>query len=232
MKFTLNTFKYLDLAERNLRNPDWFAQNQQMYLDNVKAPMSFMIDLMDLRLGDYVSGMRFSHRSIANPKVPQNKQLDQGFVKDYSRFYLSDKTASLYEMSPGIFFQLGSKVRGSHSGAGLYEVSSRQMKAYRQAIFHDYEKVRRLLLSKKFIKSWGVIRGETYKRFPKDYSPNHPSAEFMWLKQFYFNKPLLRQSVIKKNFINDFVSDLENGIEVFQWIRETVKAHENYLWMQ
>jgi uncharacterized protein (DUF2461 family) len=232
MRFTNYTFKYLDQAEKNYLNPDWFAQNEQMYIENVKAPMTFMIDLMDLRLGDYVSGIRFSHRSLTNPKVPKNKQLDQGFVKDYSRFYLSDKNSSLYESHPGIFFQLGSKARGSYSGAGLYELSSRQRTAYRENILFDYKKVREMLLSKEFVKSWGVIKGETYKRFPKDYSPRHPAAEFLWLKQFYFNKTPLRHSVIKKNFINDFVSDLENGIEVFQWIRETVTTKESYLWMQ
>lgn len=224
--FNTNTFRYFDSANENMRDPKWFTQNRELYEKNVKEPMNFLLNIISLELEDSLNGIDINKRMVTRPLRPKNKQLENGINKDFSYFTISEKRTSLFEWNPGIHFQIGHKADDNLIGVGLYMVSSRQMKLMRDAFFYGYENINKIIENKKFKSAWGEMAGEEYKRFPKDFDPDHPSAKFINKKQFYFSKNFKRTEIKSKDFAQKLVKDLKLAMPYFQWVRETVGVYQ------
>lgn len=226
MKFSRKTFDYFDQAHKNASKKEWFEHNRALYEDHVFAPFQYLIQRIDLELGDSLEEIEVSPRRICRPLRPSNKALEKGFVKDFISIDIAQKKSSLFEWNPGFHLQLGSLEDDNLIGGGLYMVSGRQIKRLREGFFHEYASVEKMMRKKDFIASWGEIKGERYKRFPKAYSQEHPSGNLIGFKQFYFSKSPKRSKVVGKNFIDDTIKDLRSSLELLSWLRETVGIYK------
>ncbi len=221
--FSLKTFQYFDLAEKNKMNKNWFEKNKSLYEDHVKEPFSIFIQQLDLRVGDQISRIELSPKKISRPLRAANKQgPGQGIIKTETHVSFAEKKISLYEWNPGIYIQIGQRPDDNFIGTGLYMVSSRQLKLMRSRIDQNYGEFHAILNHKKLKKVWGGLKGETYTRFPKEFDPSAPSAEYLWFKQFYLGRELSRKDVIHKDFFKHSIDDIELTIPFFSWIRNTV----------
>jgi len=225
MSFTRKTFKYFDTALEHRHDEGWFQANRSFYEDVVKAPMTELVESLDKALGHKFKKIKFSSRSIANPRVPVNRRRENGSVKDFTKLHFCQKRSSVFEWNPGIYIHFGSKEQETFFAGGLYMVSSRQMKEYREKVYHDYQSLDRLLRRKSFKDSWGTIQGETYKRFPRDFDQNHPSSKHLWRKQLYFSKTPTRTQMIRKDFIPQITEDFKASADLLNWIIETVGVY-------
>ena len=227
IKFTRKTFAYFDNAKANRFDKEWFNQNEELYKEHVKEPFQFLINAININIGDKLDIINDqSYKSISRPLRPKNKANEKGFVKDFISTDIAEKKTSIFEWNPGIHIQIGANKNDNVIGGGLYMVSGRQIKALRASLHGDYQTISKLLSASNFKKSWSNITGEKYKRFPKDYNPEDLSAEYIWYKQFYFSQTLKRSEVIKNDFTNKVVEDLNNCVEVLNWIRKSVGKYK------
>lgn len=226
IKFSKKTFEYFEGAKENAFDKEWFEMNKNLYLDHVKEPFSFLVDAIGLELSDELRDIPVNSKSICRPLRPSNRALEKGFVKDFTSIDIMQKKTSLFEWNPGIHIKISADKDEDFLGGGLYMVSSRQIKKMREAFFKEHKHVDKMLRSKKFISSWADIKGEQYKRFPRDYDPEHVSAKYIMYKQFYFSKELKRSQIVKKDFVKQTVEDLRNGAELLNWIKDTVGVYK------
>lgn len=185
-KFSKKTFQYFDDAYKNRNKVSWFDANKSLYEDHVLAPLSELVTLMDIQFGDKLEGIEVSPRGITRPKNAKNRS-ENGIIKDFTKIDIMEKRTSLFEWNPGYHIKFGSKQHElNYFAGGMYMVTGRQIKEFREAASEDYKHLKKLVTSRKFKKSWGQIEGNLYKRFPKNYDVEADYAEFLWMKNFYF----------------------------------------------
>lgn len=224
--FSRKAFQYFDLAKKNKKKKAWFLKNKELYEEAVKAPMAELISEMDHRLSRKVPHILMSPRKISRPLRPENKALEQGWVKASSMFFLSEKQTSIFEWNPGIYLHLGDEKEDNVIGMGLYGPSSRQIKRLRIALARDHSSVEKILKNPKLKKYWGGLAEEKYKRFPKDYSVEDPAAKYLWYKQFFLRRQFTRKEVTSKEFANTVLHAFEAGLPLFAWIREAIGVYD------
>ena len=151
-------------------------------------------------------------KAITRPKNAKNRS-ENGIIKDFTKVDIMEKRTSLFEWNPGFHIEFGSKQREhNYFAGGMFMVTGRQIKEFRKAAAHDYQKLNKVLSSRKFKKSWGTIQGERYKRFPKEYDCEAKYSEFLWMRNFYFVKTPFRSQMVRKDFIPNIVHDFENAL--------------------
>jgi uncharacterized protein (TIGR02453 family) len=226
-QFSQKTFDYFDLAKKNSKNEKWFLKNKALYEEHVKEPFSILLQQLDLRFGDQLPSIEINPKKISRPLRPANKRVvGEGIIKTQAHVTLWEKRISLFEWNPGIHIQFGAEKEDNLYGAGLYMISSRQLKLMRRAIDENFEEFDALMNDKKLKKVWGELQGEQYKRFPKDYDEQAPSAKYIKFKQFYVNRDLTRKEVMAKSFFQKVGDEVEVVLPFFNWIRETVGTYK------
>lgn len=223
--FTTKTFTYFENAKKNKNNEKWFIKNKNLYLEHVREPFSHLITLLHDDLAINLPRIRVEPKLITRPLRSKNRNDKDGLIKSVSYVTFWEKKTSLFEWNPGLHIQFGASKEDNFLGIGLYMVSSRQLSRLRGGITDDYEDLHSLLQDRKLKKTWGSLLGEKYKRFPKNFDINTPSAHYLWHKQFYLGKTLLRRDVTSKNFAKNVVKDFRLAIPFFQWIRQTVGTY-------
>ncbi len=226
-QFSNKTFQYFDLAKKNQMNEKWFVKNKPLYEEHVKEPFSILLQQLDLRFGDKLPKIEINPKKVSRPLRPANKQEPgKGIIKTESHVTLWEKKISLFEWNPGIHIQFGAEKDENLLGVGLYMISSRQLKLMRRAIDENFSEFDKIMKDKKLRKIWGGLAGEKYVRFPKEYDENSRSAEYLWHKQFYLDRPLTRKEVTSKDFFKRAGEELEVSLPFFNWVRQTVGTYK------
>lgn len=225
MKFTKNTFKYFELAKKNKNKREWFEKNRAFYDDNVKQPMSELILEIGKKYHRELPRIDITSSKVTRPVRAKNKVDENGIIKQNSYFSLSEKQTSMFEWNPGIYFQIGTEKDDNFFGLGLYMTSSRQTSLLRNALVEDFDRIDEILTDSKLKKSWGGLKGETYKRFPKGYNPESQAAKYLQYKQFYLGKSYSKKDILDPKFGSKLVKDLGAAIDFFVWIRKTVGTY-------
>lgn len=226
-QFSTKTFQYFDLAKKNQMNEKWFEKNKSLYEEHVKEPFSILIQQLDLRFGDQLPKVDMNPKKVSRPLRPVHKrEPGKGIVKSETHTTIWEKRISLFEWNPGIHMQFGAAKDENLLGVGLYMISSRQLKLMRRGIDENFEEFHKIMSDKKFKKIWGGLAGEKYVRFPKEYDENDRSAQYLWHKQFYLDRPLTRKEVISKDFFKRAGEELEVALPYFKWVRETVGTYK------
>ncbi len=224
-KFTPKTFKYLDEAYKNKKKLPWFEKNEENYLENVKEPFGILLRRLDLEIGDKFPKFSFDPKKLSKPTYRKNNIPQDGtVVKPNAWAFVAETATSMYEWNPGVYLSLAKDE--NVMGVGLYMMSSRQLKLLRRAIINHPEKARAIIEDKKFKKVWGPLQGDKYVRFPKEYDPEVPGAEYLWFKQFYVSQTLTRKEITSPKFADKVVNDLKVAAPFLNWIREVVGKYQ------
>ena len=226
MKFSKKTFEYFDLAHKNRKNEKWFEKNKELYIENVKEPMQELILQLNKNLGPQLKQIEINPKKISQPCYRKNRIPDDGqIIKTQASVFFNQKNTSLFEWNPGIYISIGKEADQNILGVGLYMPTSRQLSLMRNQLFHNFEEAEEILENKKLKKHWGKLSGDTYKRFPKGFSEDHPSAKYLQHKQFFFSQELKRSEVTHKDFNKRVVQDFATAVPFLSWVRQTVGTY-------
>lgn len=174
------------LPENN--NREWFEENKPLYESDVKAPMQTLVtslnDTLIGRMPEYfldqpAKAIFRIYRDIrfSKDKTPYKTHLGAVF----SRRGTGDKASGLY-------FQVSAKGVGIAGGA--YMPSADSLLAIRTRIAAHFEEFQAILQDKKLRKAMGDLQGDALSRPPKGFPADHPGADLLKKKQFYFWKEL------------------------------------------
>lgn len=223
--FNKKTFTYFNGAVKHKNSKAWFEKNQELYQENVHKPMEAMVAKLAEEFGKDLPKIDILPRKISRP-IKRNQDPESGLLRSNSFISLAEKTTSMFESNPGIYFSVGLEPYGNILGIGLYQVSSRQMSLLRNGVTSDYSAFHKIITSKKLKSRLGGLSGETYKRFPKGYSEEQEGAEYLWHKQFFLSRELTQAQIFSQNFESEILKDIEVAIPFLQWTRKTVGTYK------
>lgn len=225
MPFSKKTFQFLKQLKRNNRR-DWFLEHKSEYLEHVRRPMEDFISQLQSELaGDFPDVSFHPKKSIfrihrdtrfSHDKTPYKTNIAASFdlkgpKVDFERpgFYLS--------IAPGEIF----------AGAGLYMPTSSQLKLIRREIVRNSASLRAIVEAKGFKTRFKAIRGESLKKAPQGFTPDHPDIELLRLKQFYVLREYSEAQLLQpKKFLRQICDDFRAAGPFVKWLKRSTSELE------
>lgn len=215
--FSSETFVFLkELAENN--NRKWFQENKQRYDEHVKAPaMDFIVDFGAIL-------RKISKHFLADPR-PSGGSLfriyrDVRFSHDKSPYktnagiqfrHYKGKDAH----TPGYYLHI--EPNNIFAAVGIWHPDSKTLGMIREAIDGNPAGWKRAVRVKRFRRIFG-LSGDSLRRSPKGYEPDHPLIEDLKRKDFIGKTDLRRRSVEKPGFLEEFEEICRAGTPLMRFL--------------
>lgn len=197
--FSKDTFAFLTELKAHNERP-WFEKNKPRYETSVKAPMQALMAELEPRL------RKVSKHIVVDPRPVGGSMMriyrDIRFSKDKSP-YKTHMSAMFWndageeEAAPGFYLHIEPK--GSMFGGGIWHPEGKALGRIRDAIVKDsatWGKVTSGLLKQS---ACGMI-GESLKRPPPGYDPEHPFIDDLKRKDFGLSMALKDEQVLSPKF--------------------------------
>ena len=219
--FTRDLFRFLEeLRDHNER--DWFLKNKQRYEHSVRDPfLQFIADL-----GPPLK--KINPYFIVDPRPVGGSMMriyrDIRFSRDKSPY----KTAVAAHFqhakgkdggTPAYYMHL--EPHNSMIGAGIWRPEPGALKKIRDAIVADPKRWQRITSGSDFRSSCGMA-GESLKRPPAGYEPNHPLIDAIKRKDFATSSPLDDRDVSGPDFMNVTLNAFRAAAPFVQFLAEAV----------
>jgi uncharacterized protein (TIGR02453 family) len=199
--FTEDLFRFLkELRQHNER--DWFQQNKERYETAVRGPLiSFIGDLGTplKKINPYL---------VADPRPVGGSMMriyrDIRFSKDKSPYKTAVAAHFWHDegkegATPGYYIRL--EPGGSLVGAGIWQPEPGALRKIRNAIVGDSKRWKRATSAGQLGLHCKMV-GESLRRVPRGYDPDHPLAEDLKRKDFTVGLRLPDKEVLRRDFLN------------------------------
>lgn len=215
--FTPALFAFLrDLQANNDRA--WFAEHKERYLADLRDPCLRFITDFGAPL------MAVSPHFRADPR-PNGGSLfrihrDIRFSRDKSPYKTAVGLHFRHEQgrdahTPGFYLHL--EPRGCFVAVGLWQPDSPTLKLVRERLVADPDSWRAAVGGRAFRRTF-TVTGESLKRVPRGYDPDHPLAEVLKLKDVTAFAPLGQKQVTAPGFLAEFTGLCRTGGDLVRWI--------------
>lgn len=193
---------FRELQENN--NREWFQTNKERYEKQVREPLLEFITDFGLRLAEisphYVADARKSGGSLFRINR------DIRFSKDKSPYKTQAGVQFRHESgkdahAPGFYLHL--EPGGVFGGVGLWHPDTQTLNKIRDKIVAAPEKWERIKADEAFT-SLFTLEGDSLKRAPKGYDPDHPLIEDLRRKDFIAVTPFSEDETCQPAFIERF----------------------------
>lgn len=172
---------FMSLAPNN--HKEWFDQNRNAYLSDVKAPFeAFVADLIAaLKQEDGLNALTASECIFRINK-------DVRFSKDKTPYKLQmsaliTKGGRKQMHQAGLYIEIGPEFLSIYSG--FYMPEKARLLDIRQKIAADQTEFAKIITQKDFVKSFGVVQGDKSKLLPPDLKAAAQVQPLIYNKQFY-----------------------------------------------
>ena len=184
MKYFNDDFSqfFIELGANN--NKEWFHANKKRYEKSVKKPFTAFIS-------DVIQAIQKEDPTLnieaKNCMLRINR--DIRFSKDktpYNPYYTAfiSNGGRKDKSIPGLFLRLSPEQIGMMGGC--FQPSKEQLAGIRAAISQDISGFQKIVNAPKFVKTFGSLKGEAYKRIPKELKEIATQEPLIMQKQFYF----------------------------------------------
>jgi uncharacterized protein (TIGR02453 family) len=195
--FSGELFAFLgELKQHNDR--EWFNANKDRYERELKEPALAFVEDLGHRLPEVAPHLTADKRSLfriyRDTRFSKDKTPYKTHVGIYFRHARSKEadTAGLYlHLEPGHVFL----------GAGTWHPGSPALKRIRDTLVARPEAWRSALAAVAPV--WRLADGESLKRAPAGYSPDHPLIEDIKRKSFAVVSPLTQREVTASGFLDE-----------------------------
>ena len=219
--FTPSLYKYMrDLAAHNER--EWFQANKDRYLAELRDPaLQFITDF-----GPHLMKISPAFRADPRPtggslfriyrdvRFSKNKQP----YKDHTGLHFRH-VAGKDAHTPGFYLHL--QPGGSFVGVGLWHPDNPTLKLIRDALVRDPGLWKKAVGNKRF-KDHFTVSGDSLKRPPKGYDPDHPLIDVLKMKDFTAFASLTQKQVTSAGFVEEFAGMCRAGSSLVKFVCEAI----------
>jgi len=219
--FTPRTLAFLRGLERH-NDRAWFAAHKDAYERDVKAPMVALVERLaaDLR--------RFAPELVASPRGSLYRiYRDTRFSSDKSPFKTQVGAIFPHRDLPrhqgaGLYLEIGPD--GVMIAGGIYMPQSPELHALREYLAGNHARFRALVESPAFRRTAGPVSGDSLQRVPRGFTPDHPAAEYLKLKQFLFGRDYPAAFAVSPKFYKEVVTLFERMAPVVHFLNDPLLA--------
>jgi uncharacterized protein (TIGR02453 family) len=185
------------LEKHNTR--DWFQPRKQIFESKLKEPMHAFVEEINAEL------LKFAPEHITEPKKAVYRiYRDTRFSKNKTPYKthlgaLFPRLGFDKNSGAGYYFHVSAKEVGI--ACGVYSPGPDELRKLRHFIAENHESFR------KTNKLMGSVKGDTLQRIPKGFDADHPAADLIKMKQWYWwveldpalvTSPKLKAEIIKR----------------------------------
>ena len=219
--FTPAAFKFMrDLEQNNDR--EWFNANKDRYLADLRDPaLEFIKDF-----GPHL--MKISPAFRADPRANGGSMFriyrdirfskDKRPYKDHAGLYFRHVKGKDVH-TPGFYLHL--QPGKSFVGLGLWLPDNPTLKLIREALVAEPGLWKNAVGQRRFKEHFSV-RGESLKRPPKGYNPDHPLIDVLKLKDFTGYAPLTQKQVTSAGFVDEYAKLCRAGSSLVKFLCEAI----------
>ncbi|MCP3982183.1 MAG: DUF2461 domain-containing protein [bacterium] len=219
--FTPALFRFLRQLKRN-NSREWFAKNKPRYLEDVRDPMlQFIADFGPLL-------RKIGPRYVADPR-PQGGSMfrvhrDTRFSRDKSPY--KTMAAAQFRHSagkdvhaPGFYLHLGADQ--VFAGAGIWHPDGSSLGKIRDALVENPARWKRVVGARAFASRFR-LDGDSLKRAPRGYEPEHPLVEDLKRKDYIAVIDLDEKQVCAPGFLDTFAGICRDARSFVKLLAEAV----------
>jgi len=207
---TKSTFSFLKELKKN-NNREWFKENKAKY-DEANTIAKLFLESVEKELNKF--------DEIEKKKLFRIYR-DVRFSKDKTP-YSPDFRMSLARA--GVFRRGGYYIRIAPGetmiGGGFYNPEPKDIKLIRSHIAADDKPLRKILKSKKFRDTFGVLLGQQVKSAPKGYSKDDPNIDLLKYKSMYVFKSFNDKEVLSSSFLKEITKVYKNIQPFFNYMTD------------
>ena len=215
--FGTETFTFLEeLVENN--NRQWFQENKKRYEEHAKDPaIRFIIDFQPIL-------KEISTHFTADPRPVGGSMFriyrDVRFAKDKSPYKTNTGIQFRHNLGKDVHasgYYLHLEPRNVFAAVGIWHPDSTTLRKIRDAIIEDPSGWKRSVSRKPFRSSF-ELSGNSLRRAPKGYEPDHPLIEDLKWKDFIGTTALTQNAVGKPEFPRDFAEICNAGTSFVKFL--------------
>jgi len=206
---------FRELSENNQR--EWFHANKKTYEKEVKGPFkAFVQELID-RAGEIDPDIAIDPK---NAIFRINR--DIRFSKDKSPYKLFNSAVISADGKkekgrPGGFYvELSADHLKIYQGA--YMLDKEPLQFLREQIAEHGDEFNKLIQDKKFVKTYGEIRGDKHKRLPKELKEAAETQPLIFNKQFYYFTELPPETILQDDLVDVIMDRYKIGMPVAEFL--------------
>lgn len=184
-------------------NREWFHANKKRFEQEVKQPFeAFVAQVIELMQ------IHNTNLNITPKEAIFRIYRDTRFSKDKTP-YKTNVSAIIGEggrknmHSSGIYIEISDDRSAVYSG--VYQPNSKQVQAIREHIVSNLEEFEDLIAAPAFVDAFGTIRGEKYKRIPKEFRTLAEQQPLLLNKAFYFFREFEPKVALQDDFVEVLV---------------------------
>jgi len=219
--FTREFFRFLNELNEN-NNRDWFQSNKERYRIEIQEPLLRFISDFAGPLSD------ISPNFVADPRPSGGSMFriyrDVRFSKDKNP-YKTHAAAQFRHRAgrdvhaPGFYLHL--EPGGVFAGAGLWHPDRTALDRIRTTIVERPEEWRAVLDDPSFADNL-ELSGESLKKAPRGYDPEHPLVEDLKRKDFVCVQRFTQKQATGQDFFDEFVECCQNASGFVRFLTEAI----------
>lgn len=211
--FTNKTFKFLkDLKANN--NRDWFGENKHRYESELKDPALRLIEDFGPEL------KKLSPHFQATPRSLFRIYRDTRFSKDKTPYktaagvhFRHDRAKDAH--APGFYLHVAPG--DCFLGIGIWHPHSDALRSIREHVVEDPTGWKRAAHGKKFVEAF-YLAGESLKRAPKGFDPEHPLIDDLRRKDFIGVKSIPQSFVTDTDLPKQLAKAYKDGTALMRFL--------------
>ncbi len=220
--FGPDLFRFLiDLKANN--NREWFQSNKYRYEQDLKEPaLAFIADFVP-HLAKISPHFRSDPRTVGGSLFRIYR--DVRFSKDKSPYkthaglhfrHEAGKTA----YTPGFYLHL--EPRGCFAGIGIWHPDGPTLKKIRERVAEQPKAWKNAVDDQAFAAQY-TVEGESLKRPPKGFDPDHELVDVLKMKDFTGMAKLTQKEVTAIGFMDEFAKLCQAGGSLMRFICEALE---------
>ncbi|MCY3636663.1 MAG: DUF2461 domain-containing protein [bacterium] len=219
--FTPELFEFLSDLQAN-NNREWFADNKWRYEQHVKEPLLEFIEDFGPHL--HSISENFLADSRANGGSMFRIYRDVRFSKDKTPYKTQAAVHFRHEAgksahAPGFYLHL--EPNEVFAGVGIWRPDTATVGAIRNRIVAEPQAWDELVRAPRFAEKF-ELSGDSLKRPPKGFDPDHPYIEDLKRKDHVATMPLTEQEVIAAGFLDSFADACRRASPYAEFLTTTV----------
>lgn len=219
--FTPELFRFLRALRQN-NDREWFQKNKDRYLEHVRDPLLAFIAEFGPRL------RKINPHFVADPRPVGGSMFriyrDVRFSRNKAPYKTSATAQFRYGEGkdvhvPCFYLHLGADQ--CYAGAGLWRPDSPTLSAVRKTIAENPGLWKKAHSGKRFREIF-TPGGESLKRPPRGFAPDHPLIEDLKRKDFVVSTPFEERDVCGPDFMNEFARVCRTGAPYVAFLTRAV----------
>jgi uncharacterized protein (TIGR02453 family) len=181
--FSPEAMKFLKALKKN-NEREWFQPRKEIYEREWRAPMIALVEALQKEMlgfaPDYLQDpAKAVMRIYRDTRFSKNKTPYKTYVAAAMR-----RNGLSKDGSAAFYFHIEEKALTI--ACGVYMPAPDELRAIRDYLSEHYAEFRKLVNAPKLKSLMGELQGEVLTRVPKGFDPDHPAADLVKRKQFYF----------------------------------------------